>query len=272
MANSNLRGFNRPPRRLRLNEDEFVKLLQKAEELPLRIDMITLLTYVRDTKIVGTQNTGNMPLKLVREVTARFINPPILDTKIGDHIYKLRSEEDVWPLYFLHVLAEVGDLLATPRAKVWRLKKSGKEFLEANPLQQITFLLNVWWYNVNWLIAYPVSGLGDNLPDNFNLQTLSSLDALPVNTPTKFKDFADHLINATGLNWHSQSQEFVTSLLHGSIERIVIKILEKFDMIDCEYHDKPFGNSTIQELVEFRINRFGKAMLNTLKMMSQRLT
>ena len=80
----------------RLNQEEFVSMIDKAGALPLRRDFVTLLTYVRESKVVGTQSTGNMPLKSVREVTARFVTPPVLDTEMGDRIYRLRSEADVW--------------------------------------------------------------------------------------------------------------------------------------------------------------------------------
>jgi hypothetical protein len=134
-------------------------ILRQAQDLPLRRDMVALLSYVRDNKVVGTQSTGNMPLKAVREVTARFVNPPQLDTTIGDHTYRLRSEEDVWPLYFLHILAEVGELLDIARARRWRLTPAAEKFLGAAPFLQSMSLLFVWWYGVNWLIAFPFSAL-----------------------------------------------------------------------------------------------------------------
>ncbi len=67
------------------------EMLRQLEELPVRRNMVTLLTYVRDNKVVGTQSTGNMPLQAVREVTARFVVPPVLEQTIGDHTYRLRS-------------------------------------------------------------------------------------------------------------------------------------------------------------------------------------
>jgi hypothetical protein len=33
--------------------------------------------------VVGVQVTGNMPMKMVREVTARFVKPPKLEDTIG---------------------------------------------------------------------------------------------------------------------------------------------------------------------------------------------
>ena len=110
------------------------EMVRQAEVLPLRRDMVTLLTFVRDNRVVGTQSTGNMPLKAVREVTARFVTPPELETTIGDHTYKLRSEAHLWPLYFLHILAEVGGLLAIAPARRWRLTREGEKFLGIDPL------------------------------------------------------------------------------------------------------------------------------------------
>ena len=42
--------------------------------------MVTLLIYLRDNRVIGTQSTGNFPLKAIREVTAGFVDPPVLDT------------------------------------------------------------------------------------------------------------------------------------------------------------------------------------------------
>jgi hypothetical protein len=72
--------------------------------------MVTLLNYFKEKHPAGTQSTGNLQLKDVREVCAQFVNPPVLDEKIGDRVYKLRSEEDVFWLFLLHLLASTGGL------------------------------------------------------------------------------------------------------------------------------------------------------------------
>jgi hypothetical protein len=81
-----------------------------AEELPLRRDVVTLLSYLRDNKVTGTQSTGNFPLKAVHEICARFVDPPKLEDD-GDYKYRVRSETEVWPLHFRHILAAVGGLI-----------------------------------------------------------------------------------------------------------------------------------------------------------------
>ena len=56
-----------------------VEIRSQAETLPLRQDMVTLLSYGRDYNVVGTRSAGNLPLKAIREVTAHIVDPPMLD-------------------------------------------------------------------------------------------------------------------------------------------------------------------------------------------------
>jgi hypothetical protein len=245
-----------------------VEMVRQADVLPLRRDMVTLLTFVRDNKVVGTQSTGNMPLKAVREVTARFVKPPELDTAIGDHIYKLRSEAHVWPLYFLRILAQVGNLLAIAPARRWRLTSQGKRFLGAGPLHQVSFLLTVWWYEVNWLVAYPFEGMGEALPSFFNSVTLARLRSLSTETAISFEEFADGLIEQTGLTWTAPDSSTATMLLRGSIERMVVYVLSDFGAAKREYREEPLGKGTISRLVAFEITPFGKALLEAVAIVS----
>jgi len=244
------------------------EMIHQAQVLPLRRDMVTLLTFVHDNKVVGTQGTGNMPLKAVREVTARFVKPPELDTTIGDHTYRLRSEAHVWPLYFLHILAEVGNLLAIAPARRWRLTSIGRQFLGTAPLLQVPFSLTTWWYEVNWLVAYPFQGMGDALPPSFNLTTLARLRSLPTASPISLAEFADGLIEETGLTWTAQHSSAATKLLRGSITRMVITILAAFGAVKPEYREEPLGKGTISKLVTFEITPFGKALLDAVAIAS----
>ncbi len=244
------------------------EVVRQAQVLPLRRDMVTLLTFVRDNKVVGTQSTGNMPLKVVREVTTRFVKPPKLETTIGDRTYRLRSEADLWPLYFLHILAEVGGLLAIAPARRWRLTPEGEEFLGTAPLLQVSFLLTVWWYEVNWLVAYPFEGMGDALPPFFNPVTLARLRSLPIGTPISFEEFADGLIEKTGLTWTAPDSSAATMFLRGSIARMVIYVLANFGAVKCEYREEPLGKGTISRLVAFEITPFGKALLDAVAIAS----
>lgn len=245
-----------------------VGLARQAEQLPLRQDIMTLLTFVRDTKVIGTQSTGNMPLKSVRQVTARFVKPPILDHTIGAQIFKLRSEAEVWPLHFLRILAEVGGLLGAAPARRWRLTPHGEKFLEAEPLLQLSFLLTIWWTQVNWLVVFPFEGMGEALPPFFNLATLAHLRILPVGTTIPFEEFADRLIKETGLTWTAQDSSYATGILRSSIARMTIDILADFGVVTRDYREEPLGRGTISKLDAFEITRLGKALLDAVTVVS----
>ncbi len=238
------------------------ELVAQAEALALRRDMVTLLTFVRDDNIVGTQATGNMPLKALREVVSRFVVPPKLESTIGEQTYQVRSETDVWPLYYLHILAQVGKLLKTGPARRWELTTRGKEFLEHDPLFQAAFLLVTWWHQVNWLVAYPYEGIGESLPPFFTLTTLVVLRLFPVGAQIPFEKFADTLIEKTGLTWKAPKSEMAPMLLRSSIARMVIYILEDFGALKPEHQEEPLGKGTTSRLVGFEIAPFGKALLD----------
>lgn len=120
--------------------------------------MITLLTYLRENKVSGTQSTGNLPLKAVHEICAHFVNSPKLEETIGEHVYRVRSETDIWPLYFRHVLASVGELVTGGLGRRWKLSPLGERFLAAPAPLQVWLLCVTWWTQINWLIAFPLPG------------------------------------------------------------------------------------------------------------------
>jgi hypothetical protein len=237
--------------------------IDEAEAVPMRRDLVTLLEYVRDNKVVGTQSTGNMQLKTIREVTARFVVPPVLDTTIGNHTYKLRTEYEVWPLHFMHILAEVGGLLWIVPGRRWRLTPDALRFLDMDPLFQLSFLLFVWWFQINWLVAYPVGGLGEDLPDSLEQVTLARLRAIRPGTKVSIEDFADGLIAAAGLTWTAQDMSAAPMLLRGAVRRMVIHVLEDFGAVRCTYRPHRLI-SDLKDLVSFEVTPLGVALLDSL--------
>ncbi|HLF89345.1 MAG TPA: hypothetical protein VI451_10390 [Anaerolineales bacterium] len=242
-----------------------MKFDPSTDTLPLRLDMVTMLEYLRDHKITGTQSTGNFPLKAIREITAHFVKPPVIDTVIGERTYKLRREEEVWAIHFLHTLADAGELLSGGQARQIRLTSNGEKFLRTAPINQIMYMFSSWWFNVNWIIAYPFEGMGESLPPKFTRKTLAQLCALPVDTWQDFDAFADELIQVTGLKWPSQDTSFHRMILHGAVEQMIIRILADFGGTERKYRDKFIGNSKFQELDQFKITPSGQFLLNFLK-------
>ena len=143
-------------------------------------------------------------LKAIREVTAGFVHPPILNSTIGEHTYHLRSDDNVWPLLFVHLLANYGLLLEGGQARRWLVTNDGERFLEFPPGWQIAFLASIWWKIMDWTIAFPYEGLSHGLPPRFKDRTRIYLQELPVETRIPVDEFADELIARTGLTWKSE--------------------------------------------------------------------
>jgi len=243
------------------------EVLEQARALPLRRDIITLLTYVRDNKITGAKTSGNCPRKVIRELAPLFVEPPVLDEQIGDKVFSLRTEYDVWPLYFRHLLAEIGDLVTGGPARRIRLTGEGARFLEVDPLQQTLTLLTVWWFRVNWLVAFSAFDLGEFLPDDFELITLDRMRMLPVGRRTDFRPFAESLILRTGFGRDVVDSEMNRGILMNAVRRMVLQPCADFGIVELE--SNRYDPWLPPELVAFSVTPFGRALLNALALLSR---
>jgi hypothetical protein len=240
----------------------WIKRYQRiAEELPVRRDLVTMLRYLQSNRVTGTQSLGNLPLKAVREITATFVNPPVLDRNIGERLYKLRSEDEVWPLVFLHVIAEVGDLLSGGRARLFRVTPQGDNFLGLTPLEQVKYMFFTWWVNVNWLIAYPYEGMGEQLPKQLHIIALESLLEVKNEKQVHFENFAEKLILDSDLSWNSEHRNSHHSHLLSSIEKMVIDVLRDFFILNVSYRKELKYKIEFNRLDAFQITDFGQDLL-----------
>lgn len=240
------------------------ELIEQAQMLPLRRDLLALLEFVGEAKIVGTQSTGNMPLKAVRAVTERFVDPPPLKDTIGDQVYHLRSEEHLWPLYFLRIMAQVGGLLKIDRSRRWHLTGAGKAFFTLDPMLQVCFLLLTWWYRINWVVAYPVAGLEAGLPRGFQVMTLAHIRCLPVDQEVPIDWFSDQLVTQSGLRWGAGDIERSEAMLRIGVERMVIRVLRDFEVLECRTKDEVIGDKVYSELISMGVTTWGQSLLNAL--------
>jgi len=235
-----------------------------AENLPLRRDVLALLTYLRDQRVTGTQATGNLPLKAVRAICAQFVNPPKLEAKIGDQVFPVRNETEVWPLYFRHLLAAAAGLVTGGPTRRWRLTERGEQFLAAPAATQVWRLFTTWWMQVNWLIAFPWSYGGGQLPFGFTGLALKHLLALPVGKPMPFEPFADQVIQAAPLVWRIENQETAHTILHSLVERVIVGPMSDFGILVVEYGPNPVLGPGYRKLAVVQLTPFGKGLLTAV--------
>jgi len=231
------------------------------ENLPLRRDVITFLDYLSNNRVLGTQSTGNLPLKAVHEISARFTHPPKLEETVGEHVYKVRSEDDVRSLLFVHQLAFQSRLVTGGQAKTWKTTDEGQQFPLLPPPVQVFFLLVHWWVQIDWTIAFPVSGLANGLPGRFKPEALASLRGLSVGESMPFEIFADRLIEQSGLTWPSKDQTNAHSTMQFVVKRTVIDIMETFGVLECEYVTDRSRGYELTRLVSICLTLNGKGLL-----------
>ena len=235
-----------------------------AEGLPLRRDMLTVLRYLRDNRITGTQSTGNLPLKAVREICAGFVAPPKLEHRLGDTVYRPRSELDAWPLLFLHTLAVAAGWLTGGPARRWRLTPAGERMLSAAAPEQVWLMWATWWTRVDWAMAWPWQYGDGHLPATFTQVTLRRLLALPVGELTAFGTFADQMVKSARLVWGNPDPEITRVALHGLVAGVVIAPLRDFGILETEYQTQRTLGAGYRELVAFLVTPFGHGLLRSL--------
>jgi hypothetical protein len=236
-----------------------------ADELPLRLDVITLLTYLRDNRVIGTQSTGNLPLKAVHEICAQLVNPPELEVIIGDYVYRIRTETDVWPLLFRHVLVSVGGLVIGGLGRRWKLTPLGERFLAETAPRQVWLLLVTWWMQTNWAIASPYDFEDGYMPAGFSWLTHKHLLDLSLGEPVSFEFFAVQVIEDSRMVWPDEDQDRARRILSSIIERLVINPLVDFGILQTRYENHKTLGAEFRELSAFWITPFGRGLLQALK-------
>jgi hypothetical protein len=251
-------------RAIYLDSQATAEIDQIASSLEFVRDMNTFLRFIRENRIIGTQSTGNMPVKMVAELAKLLVHPPAMEEKVGDRIYKIRSELDVWPIYFPHILAEVGKLVKTPPGKQWRLTSAGETFQAQSALHQIFSILIIWWHSTNWLVAFPIAGMGESLPPHFESVTLGHLADATEKEIIGFEEFADAIIAGSGLTWTSENKTNHQMYLHKAVERIVVDVHTTFGILEPYYKDNTVGAYTSKSLESFKVSRLGKLLIQSL--------
>jgi hypothetical protein len=234
-----------------------------AEELPLRRDVVTLLSYLHDNKVTGTQSTGNFPLKAVHQICARFVDPPKLEDD-GDYKYRVRSETEVWPLHFRHILAAVGGLVTGGLSRRWKLTPLGERFLVAPAPLQVWLLLATWWTQTNWAIASQYGFEDGYMPPGFSRIALEHLLELPLGEPASFERFADRMIEDSRMVWNIENQDNARRILRSIVERTVINPLVDFGILQIGYEPHKTLGADFAQLSTFQITPFGKGLLEAI--------
>ncbi len=233
-------------------------------QLPLRRNTLALLMYLQNNRVTGTISTGNFPLKVLHAIAAQFAEPLQLSTKIGEHEYPIRSEYEVWPLHFLHILASVAGLIHGGPGRRWKLTPAGETFLSLPAPDQISILFTTWWRQVNWEIASPIEIRG-GIDSRFTGLAWKRLSVLSAGNPISFGSFADQLIEDTGLSWPIEDQSYARLMMRSVIENLVAEPLSNFGVLVLEHTTIKDIYLDRQELTALKITSLGSWLLESVE-------
>ncbi len=241
------------------------KSIALFESLPLRRDMLTFLDYLSENKAVGTQATGNLPLKAVHAICARFVDPPKLEETIGSRTFKARNEDDVWPLFFVHTLAFQSRMVDGGPSRRWKVTPEVEMFQQFSPPMQIVFLLSNWVFVCDWGLAYPDLGLQGDMLTRFKAAAMNTLLSLPEDETVPFESFANQVIEESDLIWTSQNEDFVQMMKRSVVERLLIDPMTRFGILECSYRPSKILGDKYKDLDTLRLTTLGKLLWPLLK-------
>jgi hypothetical protein len=236
---------------------------QAVEALPLRRDVLTLLNYLTTKRVTGTQSTGNLHLKAIQAICGQFVDPPQLETRIGERVFRMRSEDDVWPLYFVHVLASVGGLVAGGPGRRWQVTPLGEKFMTDPAELQVWLLFQTWWRQVNWGIAASYAP-EDFPPTPIRQIILEQLLRLPLEHSSPYEAFADQVILETHLSWPHGDGSQERSILHAMIRSTVVEPLSRFGVLALERGPHSTLGTDFSELRTITLTPLGKNLLENV--------
>ena len=232
------------------------KFNKTIQDLPLRRDIVEMLTYIQNNKVVGTATTGNFPLKTVEEMVKRFVDPIKVWFPNGERRY--RSELEVDTLYFYHVLAIAGQLLTGGKGRKWRLTELGHRFLAESPAWQYWHLLITFWTQTNWLSVAHVYVPEEEISTPFKILLLFVCQKLSPTYGVSFERFVENLAENSYIAWQSL---YFSEYKEDLVEQICINPLISFGIFQPDYELRKHKSFSRKHLNRITITQLGASVL-----------
>jgi hypothetical protein len=223
-----------------------------------------MLEYLRDYSVTGTSSTGNLPLKAVAEIAAAFVEPPALELRIGSYVHRHRSEQEVRPVFFAHLLAQGAGLLEGGPGRRWRLTDRGASFLADSAFGQVLTLLTAWWHRVDWqlLLRFPL--LAEENLKYLPRAVFSLLQRAPVGQTVDLEKFVNRLIEEAGWRWDTPEPYDIRGTIRAAVERMVVRPLAAFAILRTQCTDKIEDLEESSRIASLSLTEFGQTLLQGL--------
>jgi hypothetical protein len=192
----------------------------------------------------------------VAEISAGFVTPPVLETRLGSFVHRFRSEEEVQPVFFVHLLARGADLITGGEGRRWRLTDRGESFPNETAFAQVWALLRAWWFRVDWQLLFYYRPFAEEPAAALPRIVRSMMQTLSAGQPEEFEPFVDRLIETAKWSWEQPEPYDIRAAIGSAIQHVVIDPLAEFGVLSTQ--------SAGETLESFSLTDFGRALLDCL--------
>jgi len=220
----------------------------------LRLDIVALLDYIGDRSIKLTQ-AGNLPLKDVRAINDLFIEPEELDDRIGDRVYKLRTEDEAQRVKFLRILSQKAGLTKVRNNRI-STTKAAAHFLKKGSYEQLKLLLVAWLTKDHWgRLTYWPELLEPIMERAYDVA--EHISRLPAGERIDYYAFEQSLLSKLHLRFATEDQDSARRFSYMAIAMSILLPLEWFGVVSLERAEHEYGYSKI---VALRLTDLGKSV------------
>jgi hypothetical protein len=201
-----------------------------------------------------------LPRKAVVDITARLAKPFPSNAE-----YPIKTEDDVWPVYFAHMLANGAALINGGPGHLWRITRAGEIFLETPAVGQIWVLFITWWYRINWLAACHADISGDFYYEQFRNAVSSSLKKTHFGQVMPFEGFANNLVEESSWTWEDGKTEDKMRQTLAAIDDMVVEPLENLGILKAVRVDDPnFRSIGYRKIQSIALTEFGETLIQAV--------
>lgn len=232
-----------------------------AEQLPLRRDIVAMLQYLKNNKVVGTKATGSFPRKHIRGMAEGFVQPFPLDVEIdGKVLFKFAREDEIPELWFLHILANSAGLIHGGENYPWTITEIGEQYLQTDPVAQIWYLTEFWVTQVNWFYQYFREEVEYKMSSRDFIAIIVGLflgyqPGKEVRTGKLVNDFEEVVPG-----WRVfQDREISQEVKERFMLQVVITALERLGLIEAVKEEGRFAD--FWQVIGFKVTVYGQGLL-----------
>lgn len=122
---------------------------EEVKDNPFYQDFLTFLKYIEENAPKLTE-TKNLRLKHLAEINELLIRKRPMEEKVRDHVFRVRSEDEMRHIRILDSLAEVTRIAKRYKSRLKIMKRAKDLFDSLSPRAQLNLIWTAYIHYLNW--------------------------------------------------------------------------------------------------------------------------